>query len=158
MIIIKGNLLKTPFQYIAHQVNCIGVMGAGVAKQIKEKERAVYDEYKKILNHKGAKHMLGKSWEVRCGDKRYINIFGQYDCGHDKQQTNYEAFKSAFEHAINNIRLWEVHKDFTLTIAIPYKIGCGLAGGDWNVISEILESIEKEQNVVFVAYDIEGVA
>lgn len=24
-------------------------------------------------------------------------------------------------------------------IGFPYKIGCGLAGGDWNIISQILE-------------------
>ena len=32
MIIMNGDLLETPFQFIAHQVNCMGVMGAGLAK------------------------------------------------------------------------------------------------------------------------------
>lgn len=34
---IKGDLLKAEETFIAHQVNCKGVMGAGVAKQIKNK-------------------------------------------------------------------------------------------------------------------------
>lgn len=37
MIVLEGNLLDAPFQFIAHQVNCRGVMGAGLAKQIKQK-------------------------------------------------------------------------------------------------------------------------
>lgn len=32
MIITNGNLLNTNINIIAHQVNCQGVMGAGVAK------------------------------------------------------------------------------------------------------------------------------
>ena len=33
---VKGNLLKAKEFIIGHQVNCKGVMGAGVAKQIKQ--------------------------------------------------------------------------------------------------------------------------
>jgi hypothetical protein len=39
-----------------------------------------------------------------------------------------------------------------LKIAIPYHIGCGLAGGEWKIISKILEQVEKEENVIFYAY------
>ena len=34
--------------YICQQVNCRGVMGAGLAKQIRDKWPVVFDEYKKI--------------------------------------------------------------------------------------------------------------
>ena len=34
---IKGDLLNADEVFIAHQVNCKGVMGAGVARQIKNK-------------------------------------------------------------------------------------------------------------------------
>lgn len=43
---IKGNLLNADEAFIAHQVNGKGVMGAGVAKQIKNKLF--------VLNHDGA--------------------------------------------------------------------------------------------------------
>ena len=41
-----------------------------------------------------------------------------------------------------------------LYIAIPYKMGCGLAGGDWNKVTEILEEIEREYNILFIAHKI----
>lgn len=34
--IIQGDLLEAKENIIAHQVNCKGVMGSGVAKQIKQ--------------------------------------------------------------------------------------------------------------------------
>ena len=37
MIYVKGNLLESPVQIIAHQVNCLGIMGGGIALQIKNK-------------------------------------------------------------------------------------------------------------------------
>ena len=36
MMTIQANLLDTQFQFVAHQVNCCGVMGAGVAKALNE--------------------------------------------------------------------------------------------------------------------------
>ena len=41
---VEGNLLTYPgLQVIGHQTNCLGVMGAGIAKQIKAKNP--YDHY-----------------------------------------------------------------------------------------------------------------
>ena len=39
-----------------------------------------------------------------------------------------------------------------ICIAIPYRLGCGLAGGDWEIIKTILEKIEEQYNVIFIAY------
>ncbi len=43
--IIDGNLFDTKAKIIAHQVNCRGVMGSGVALQIKERYPYVYEMY-----------------------------------------------------------------------------------------------------------------
>lgn len=149
MIILNGDLLETPFEIIAHQVNCMGVMGSGLAKQIRDKYPWVYSDYKGALQRNGADYMFGKSQTVFQGGHTFFNVFGQYYYGHDKQYTDYEAFKSAFIEAITR---YKDEDESQITIAIPYGIGCGLAGGDWTIIKEILETIEKEHNVVFVAY------
>ena len=44
--VVYGNLLDSSAKYICHQVNCKGVMGSGVAKQIKEKWPSVFRRYK----------------------------------------------------------------------------------------------------------------
>lgn len=153
MICVKGDVLKTPFQIIAHQVNCKGVMGAGLAKQIRDNYPNLYNAYKDYCNY-GAH--LGDFLGWATSDKHYIlNIFAQDDYGRDKRYTDYSAMYNAFANGINDYRdLYGVGDEIQLTIAIPYMIGCGLAGGDWGEVQKVLLAVEKNCNVVFVAYDI----
>ena len=50
---VNGNILTFPERdedtIICHQVNCKGVMGAGLAKQIRDKWPDVYDRYRLIV-------------------------------------------------------------------------------------------------------------
>lgn len=152
MIVLEGDVLNSPFQLIAHQVNCRGVMGAGLAKQIRQKYPKLYKDYKEYCD-RGAN--LGDCICNFTSDGHYIlNIFAQYDYGRDKKYTNYEAMYQAFKKGIQEFRFdaCEARTVAQLTIAIPYMIGCGLAGGDWGEVKIVLETIEKECNVVFIAY------
>ena len=45
---------------ICHQVNCQGVMGSGIAKQVREKYPNVYNSYKKACDKLGAYGVFGK--------------------------------------------------------------------------------------------------
>ena len=45
----NGDLLKSGCDIICHQVNEYGVMGAGIAKQIKEKYPKAFDDYTKAI-------------------------------------------------------------------------------------------------------------
>lgn len=150
MIILEGNLLDTPFEIIAHQVNCMGVMNSGIAKQIREKYPVVYTEYKRNLQPPGSsEYMFGKSQIIFCCGHTIFNIFGQFKYGTDRQYTDYNAVKSAFEDALDKYR---GDNSQQITIAIPYGFGCGLAGGDWGTMIKLLEQLGKRENVVFVAY------
>lgn len=161
MIYTCGNVLDTPFQFIAHQCNAKGVMGGGLALQIRNKYPKVYNEYRKWIEDNSfftREEWLGNYLSVRTNDGHVIlNLIGQYDYGRDKRYTDYDALEKAFITAINDIRHDYGGEDTDLlqiVIAIPYGIGCGLAGGDWNVVREILENIESEENTLFVVYKI----
>ena len=41
----KCDLFESGADMICHQVNCMGVMGSGVAKQVKERYPKVFEEY-----------------------------------------------------------------------------------------------------------------
>ena len=43
--LIEGNLLESHANFICHQVNCCGVMGSGVAWQIRNTWPILYEEY-----------------------------------------------------------------------------------------------------------------
>lgn len=61
---VKGNLLDSNCDYICHQVNCKGVMGAGIAKQIRDRWPWVFISYHAYCNrhHRDPKLMLGEVW------------------------------------------------------------------------------------------------
>jgi O-acetyl-ADP-ribose deacetylase (regulator of RNase III) len=48
----KGDIFESDCEAITNAVNCIGVMGAGLALQFKKKFPAMFKEYKKLCNSK----------------------------------------------------------------------------------------------------------
>jgi len=148
--IVEGDILEAKEDIIAHQTNCMGVMGSGLAKQIKKKYPKVYENYCHICQEALQKreNLLGKIiWGVLTGDDKIIaNLCGQYKYGRDKQHTHYPALYSALRHLYNAV----TSPDSTLkdmTIAIPYGIGCGLGGGDWNLVYEMIEEVFQDYDV-----------
>ena len=93
MLFVKGDVLKLKADIICHQVNCQGVMGAGLAKQIADQYPIVKKKYKELCSQKSPRELLGTFQLVQVAENRAIaNIFGQMFYGNDgKLYTNYEA-------------------------------------------------------------------
>lgn len=128
--IIDGDLFSTAAKYICHQVNCQGRMGSGVAKTVRQKFPEAYKRYKEACD-KGV--YLGKTQYVGSNGKVIINMFAQDGYGYDGDRyTNYDAFLEC---------LVEIHSAIPKgqTIAMPYKIGCGLGGGNWDTIYHMID-------------------
>lgn len=137
---VKGDLLNSNCDYICHQVNCQGVMGAGIAKQIRERWPEVYEYYIKTYEDYtwgGRPKLLGTIDLARIeGTTRYVvNMFTQDTCGYDGvRYTSYDAFANALNEMMDVIPL-------SATIGFPKNIGCGLGGGNWKVISALIEEM-----------------
>lgn len=136
---------------ICHQVNCLGVMGAGLAKQMREKFPLMYLEYKRLCNSTADKRMLlGQvlSTSVVYNGYEYTiaNLFGQEQIGTRKRYTDYDALRKALQ-TVRSIAsplparpAWRVR--------IPYKMGCGLAGGDWNIVRRIIQEELVDHGII----------
>lgn len=132
----KGDIFDCEENIIVHQANCLGVMGSGIASQVKEKYPEVYKGYYHYCKTNTAEDILGTSLICQVNDKRYIaNVFGQLAFGGDKVYTDYEALR----HSLIEVR--DFAKEHKLSVAIPCKIGCGLAGGDWNIVLDMIKEI-----------------
>lgn len=135
--IIDGDLFSTNAKYICHQVNCKGKMGSGVAKQIRAKYPQAYIAYKQKCDEEGKDPFwtFGHSQFVQCDERVIVNMFAQSGYGYDgKLYTDYIAFQSCLNEIRNTVPDGE-------TIAMPYKIGCGLGGGSWDTILSYIEQI-----------------
>lgn len=149
---VKGNLLDSNCDYICHQVNCQGVMGSGIARQIRERWPEVYEDYK--LFHAGCLingvKLLGKICfsHINNTNQGVVNMFCQDNYGYDgNRYTSYDAFATALydiKHCVP-----EGYK-----IGFPKNIGCGLGGGNWKVISALIEEILGEDYEVYI-YELE---
>jgi O-acetyl-ADP-ribose deacetylase (regulator of RNase III) len=146
--IVDGDLLDQKTDVIAHQVNCLGVMGAGVAAQIRDKYPDVYEGYKNFcyneIKRLGAKYLLGKCMVVTSddGSPAIANLFGQIRCDGNGRMTNYDALYDAL---INLRRIMKNHE--WKSAAFPYGMSCGLGGGSWNIVYAMICDIFKNYDI-----------
>lgn len=128
-----GDILTSNADVICHQVNCKGVMGAGLAKQIKSKYPKVYEQYRDRCYY-AVGNLLGINQYIQVDDDKWIaNLFCQNNYGRDKCYTDYTALQESLKSLKEDMGV--------CTIAIPYGIGCGLAGGDWVIVNEIISEV-----------------
>ena len=147
MIIVKGDITKVVHGFVCHQVNCMGVMGAGVALAIRNKWPIVYTEY--IQAFKEGKLKLGNIVFVHVDNRiSVINLCGQYNYGYKGIRTDYKALDVAIQHvgAIKN--KMESLLKIEIPVYFPENMGCGLAGGDWKVVSKIIEKYIPDATIV----------
>ena len=127
----KGDLLKANETVIAHQVNCCGVAG-GLAADIFKKWPYAKKDYTDITSRLPGKVLFGMAQFT--GQQRdghiICNLFGQFNPGADYNPTKLEQ---ALEQLGNYARTREC------SVALPYGLSCGIAGGDWNEVYEIIE-------------------
>ena len=154
---VKGNLLDSDCDYICHQVNCQGVMGSGVAKQIRERWPEVYDAYRERYEQHDrigipTEDMLGDVEAIYIDDgdqERYVvNMYSQHSYGYDDHRyTSYDAFADCLSQI-------SAFVPYGYTIGFPKNIGCGLGGGNWKVISALIEEILGKDYEVYI-YELE---
>jgi O-acetyl-ADP-ribose deacetylase (regulator of RNase III) len=133
----KGNLLdmaeKGDFELIIQGCNCFNTMGGGIAREIRE--RYPYVAEVDALTTKGDYNKLGNyTKNVVVVNKEHsfvvINAYTQFGMSSGEDVFEYTAFELILQ---KMLRLYG-----TFNIGLPY-IGMGLAGGNKEVIIEMIE-------------------
>lgn len=150
---VTGDIFTSGADYILHQVNCQGVMGSGVAKQVREKYPAVFEAYRNLcLAHtSGALNVLGYAQVVPNdnGSQCIVNLFAQEKFGYDgKCYTSYTALRQS----LRTVREWVEHQPGA-TIAIPYLMSCHRGGGNWDTVLQIITEELGDLNVTLWEYN-----
>lgn len=143
---VQGDLLGATQKVIVHGCNNKGVMGSGVAKQIRDRWPNVYEVY--ALKHKVFGLDLGDIIPVATLDGHVVvNAVTQDGFGRDgRQYASYAGIERCFSIINDRVDSWEVTE-----VAMP-RIGAGLGGGDWSVIEEIINRTAKSYTPV--VYDL----
>jgi O-acetyl-ADP-ribose deacetylase (regulator of RNase III) len=144
---IVGDITQTELKYIAHGVNCQNKMGSGVARALYEKFPQIKEEYHNYMNENGWDEYLGSTQMVQSGDKYIFNCWTQEFYGYDgKRYVNYAAISKCFNDIVGIIS--------GNILAIP-KIGCGLAGGDWKFVEQLINDTVGDDLEIWV-YELEA--
>ena len=143
--IIDGNLFDSQANIICHQVNCQGVMGSGVAAEVKQRYPHVFQTYRQ--DYLDGKLKLGYVCFAEANQNQVIaNMCGQDKFGYDGSvYTNYDKLRECLESVYEYARF---EYDVRPVIAFPYKMSCHRGGGDWNVVYKMIEDI-------FGSFDVE---
>lgn len=149
MKIVEGDIIKLAiegrFDVIIQGCNCFCTMGAGLARSIRHEFPEAYDA--DCETKKGSKKKLGtcSAAEVEREGARFIvvNAYTQFNYRGYGTKADYYAIRSCMKH----IKSMYHGK----RIGIP-RIGAGLAGGDWEFISEIIAEELHEEDVTLVGY------
>ena len=133
MKVIYGDITDIKKGVIIHQVNNKRVMGAGVAKAIRDKYPEHYEDY--ICSSMRLGNIVCTAVS---DDLCIVGFISQNGWGRVPHviYTDYIAFEEC---------LWtlkEIHEECPeVECYMPYGIGCGLANGNWNTISKMIEEI-----------------
>lgn len=156
--IIKGDITKVITSgYIMHQTNYYGNMGAGVAKAIAKKWPAVNHAYKQYCQQvKLPTALFGQMQLVKANDNlTIVNSFTEWYANdhiiNAPHRASLHGANTDEDKLIANIQtMATIAAEHDTTLAIPARIGSGIANGDWHKIHNAIKDIN---NLIIVNFN-----
>lgn len=131
-----GNILDVTSGIIVHGCNAQGVMGSGIAKEVKAKWPKAFENYNLAVKKGPAFANVGAVIPVEVEPGLIIaNAITQENFG--RERLKYVSYQGVQECFISIVRMAFEDK---LHVHYPL-IGAGLGGGDWAIISEIIDNV-----------------
>jgi len=121
--VIKGNIFTSNCKVIVNTVNCVGVMGAGLALECRFRYPDMHNKYKKLCDQKLLQ--IGKLWLYKSDEKWILNFPTKKDW---KQPSKLEYIE------LGLIKFKETYQEKNIqSIAFP-MLGADKGGLEHNVI------------------------
>lgn len=144
MIIEQPNkdMFSFPSNYVlVNTVNCIGIMGKGIALEFKKRFPQMFKDYQLACKNKEVQ--IGKCWLWKNEDLfNQINIVCYPTKLHWKDSSKYEYIEKALPLFL------ELTKKFEYVV-IP-RLGCGCGGLDWNKVKNIIFEPLNDSSVKYI--------
>ena len=134
--------------------------GAGLAKAIMEQYPVVAEEYHKLFKDYSKEELFGQVQFVPVDENFYVaNLFTQFNYGNPKTSGKVYTDENKLIEAVYKVldvaaRLQPANAYGKFSVYVPYEIGCGYGGGNWDSIYHRLTHLQGERmNLKDVDFD-----
>lgn len=142
----KGNLLSPKYAnfIIFHQCNCVTKESRGLCKSIFD----AFPESNDYIKH--IKRIPGKVIFHKCQDRVIANAYAQRYPGSSKYDNDSKKLRiDWFERCLLSLKEY-CDQEKIFKIALPEFIGCGLAGGEWDIYLSMIEKFSSSNEYLEV--------
>jgi len=126
--VLIGDLFESKAQTLVNTVNCVGVMGKGVALEFKKRFPDMYDDY--VLRCRRGEVSLGRPYLYRRLLSPWVLNFPTKD--HWRSLARLDSIVDGLEHLLEHYQAWGI-----TSLAIP-PLGCGEGQLEWRVVGPLL--------------------
>lgn len=139
---IKGNIFTSTAEVLVNPVNCVGIMGAGLALEFRLRYPDMFDKYADICERKLLSP--GKLWIFNGGDRRILNFPTKIDW---KAKTEKDFL---IQGLLKFVDTYE--EKYISSIAFPL-LGADRGGLDKNVSLEVMKEFLEPLKIDIEIYE-----
>lgn len=123
-----GDMFESRAQALVNTVNCVGVMGKGVAEQFRKRYPAMFEDYKRRCEQKTVR--LGEPYLYR--DASGLAIVNFPTKGHWRSVSRLADIEKGLDHFAKHVADWGL-----TSVAMP-PLGCGNGGLEWSEVGPLI--------------------
>ncbi len=128
MKVLIGNMFETSMQTLVNTVNCVGVMGKGVAKTFKDQYPTMFEDYKQRCDHKQVKPGVPYYYHDMLG----VSVLNFPTKDHWRSASKLADVINGLDIFVQNYKKWGI-----TSIAFP-PLGCGNGGLEWELVGPLM--------------------
>lgn len=125
---LVGDIFKSDAQTLVNTVNCVGVMGKGLALEFKKRFPEMYEDYAERCKY--GKVRLGKPYIFKRLIKPWILLFPTKD--HWRSVSKLSDIEEGLKYLEKHYKEWGIS-----SLAVP-PLGCGLGELNWQIVGPTL--------------------
>jgi O-acetyl-ADP-ribose deacetylase (regulator of RNase III)/uncharacterized protein YwgA len=125
-----GDMFASDMQTIVNTVNCVGIMGKGIALLFKKEYPAMFEDYAQRCARGGVR--LGEPYHYMDPSGDLIVNFPTK--GHWRSATRLDDVEAGLDYFVRHFRTWGI-----TSIAFP-PLGCGNGGLEWSTVGPLMYS------------------
>lgn len=140
--VLKGNLFDSEAQTLVNTVNCVGVMGKGIALEFKERFPEMYADY--VEKCERGEVQLGRPYLYKSDEHQWVLNFPTKD--HWRSLARVSDVIDGLQYLVGHYKRWGIK-----SLAVP-PLGTGQGQLEWRVVGPILFKFLSEMDIPVELY------